>query len=191
MSEGTLNGFTVAVLSTDGFEFSELDRPVTKLREAGADVKVVSPGSGSIRGWTDGDWGDSVDVDMTITEAIARQGEFDALVLPGGVMNPDQLRMNEDAIEFTRAFFKDGKPVSAICHGPQLLVECDVLQGREMTSYPSIKNDLKNAGAKWIDSEVVCDSALTTSRTPDDLDAFIQKTIEEIREGVHTGQKTA
>ena len=128
---------------------------------------------------------------MTLTDAIARQGEFDALVLPGGVINPDQLRTIEDAISFTRKFFEDGKPVSAICHGPQLLIDCDVLQGREMTSYASLKNDLKNAGAKWVDREVVCDQALTTSRTPEDLDAFIEKTIEEIREGKHAGQKTA
>ena len=186
-----LNDKLIAVLATDGFEFSELDRPVKALREAGATVKVVSPKAGSIRGWTDGDWGDSVDVDMTLTDAIARQGEFDALVLPGGVINPDQLRTIEDAISFTRKFFEDGKPVSAICHGPQLLIDCDVLQGREMTSYASLKNDLKNAGAKWVDREVVCDQALTTSRTPEDLDAFIEKTIEEIREGKHAGQKTA
>jgi protease I len=128
---------------------------------------------------------------MTIADALARVDEFDALVLPGGVANPDSLRTNEDAIEFTRAFFKAGKPVSAICHAPQLLIECDVLQGREVTSYHSIKTDLKNAGARWVDKECVCDQALTTSRSPDDLPAFIEKTIEEIAEGVHAGQKTA
>ena len=186
-----LDSKLIAVLATNGFEFSELDQPVTKLREAGADVKVIAPESGSIRGWTDGDWGDSVDVDMTITDALARQDEFDALVLPGGVMNPDTLRMNDDAVTFTRSFFETGKPVSAICHGPQILIECDVLQGREMTSYPSLKTDLKNAGARWVDREVVCDQALTTSRTPDDLDAFIKKTIEEVKEGKHAGQRTA
>jgi protease I len=181
----------IAILSTNGFEFSELDRPLTALREHGATVHVISPESGSIRGWTDGDWGDSVDVDLTLTEAMGRADEYDALVLPGGVMNPDTLRMNSDAIEFTRSFFKAGKPVSAICHGPQLLIECDVLTGREVTSYASLKTDLKNAGARWVDKEVVCDQALTTSRTPADLDAFIAKTIEEIAEGVHKGQKTA
>ena len=117
--------------------------------------------------------------------------EYDALVLPGGVLNPDQLRMREDATTFVREFFKAGKPVSAICHGPQILIDCGVVEGREMTSYPSIKNDLKNAGARWVDKEVVCDQALTTSRSPDDLPAFIEKTIEEIREGVHEGQKPA
>ena len=181
----------VAILSTNGFEQSELVEPLEKLREAGATVLVVSPHSGSIRGWSGENWGDSVDVDLTLKEALGRVDEFDALVLPGGVANPDSLRINEDAIEFTRAFFKAGKPVSAICHGPQILIECDVLQGREVTSYESIKTDLKNAGARWVDKEVVCDQALTTSRTPDDLPAFIDKTIEEIAEGIHAGQKTA
>lgn len=182
---------TVAVLATNGYEQSELTEPVNKLREAGATVHIIAPDSGSIRGWKDGDWGDSVDVDRTITEAQARADEYDALVLPGGVMNPDALRMREDATTFVREFFKAGKPVSAICHGPQILIDCGVIEGREVTSYPSIKNDLKNAGARWVDKEVVCDEALTTSRTPADLPAFIKKTIEEIREGVHAGQKTA
>lgn len=186
-----LNDTMVAILSTNGFEQSELEQPLKELREAGATVMVVSPHSDSIRGWSGENWGESVDVDLTIKEALGRVDEFDALVLPGGVANPDSLRQNEDAIEFTRAFFKAGKPVSAICHGPQLLIECDVLKGREMTSYPSIKTDLKNAGARWVDKEVVCDQALTTSRTPGDLPAFIEKTIEEIGEGVHKRQKTA
>lgn len=181
----------VAILSTNGFEQSELEQPLEKLREAGATVMIVSPKSGSIKGWSGDNWGDSVDVDLTLEEAMGRVDEFDALVLPGGVANPDSLRQNDDAIEFVRAFFKAGKPVSAICHAPQLLIECDVLQGREITSYPSIKTDLKNAGARWVDKEVVCDQALTTSRDPDDLPAFIEKTIEEIAEGVHAGQKTA
>lgn len=182
---------TVAILSTNGFEQSELFEPLEKLREAGATVHVVSPHSGSIKGWKGENWGDSVEVDRTLKDALPRVDEYDALVLPGGVANPDSLRTNEDAIEFVRAFFKAGKPVSAICHGPQVLIECDVLHGREVTSYKSIKTDLKNAGARWVDKEVVCDQALTTSRTPDDLPAFIKKTIEEIREGVHAGQKTA
>lgn len=181
----------VAILSTNGFEQSELFEPLKALKEAGADVKIVSPHSDSIKGWSGENWGDSIDVDMTLSEALGRADEFDALVLPGGVANPDSLRTNEDAIEFTRSFFKAGKPVSAICHAPQLLIECDVLQGREVTSYPSIKTDLKNAGARWVDKECVCDQALTTSRSPDDLPAFIEKTIEEIAEGVHAGQKTA
>lgn len=182
---------TVAVLATDGFEQSELTEPVAKLTDAGATVHVIAPDSGAIKGWKDGDWGDSVEVDRTIDEAQARVDEYDALVLPGGVMNPDKLRMNTDAVTFVRAFFKAGKPVSAICHGPQILIECDVLEGREVTSYPSISTDLKNAGARWSDQEVVCDQGLVTSRTPDDLPAFIKKTIEEIHEGVHAGQKIA
>ncbi len=186
----TLNA-TIAILSTNGFEQSELVEPLNKLKEAGATVHVVSPESGSIRGWKDGDWGDSIDVDRTIDEAQAHADEYDALILPGGVINPDQLRMREDATTFVREFFKAGKPVSAICHGPQILIDCGVLEGREVTSYPSIKNDIKNAGARWVDKEVVCDEGLTTSRTPDDLPAFIDKTIEEIREGAHAGQKTA
>lgn len=182
---------TVAILSTDGFEQSELIEPMNKLREAGATVHVIAPDAGEIKGWDKGDWGERVPVDKTIEEALGAVDQYDALVLPGGVMNPDKLRMREDATRFVREFFKAGKPVSAICHGPQVLIDCGVVEGREMTSYPSIKNDLKNAGARWVDREVVCDQALTTSRTPDDLPAFISKTIEEIREGVHAGQKTA
>ncbi len=182
---------TVAILSTDGFEQSELFEPLEKLRAAGATVHVVSPAPGEIKGWDDGDWGDTVPVDRTIDEAQDHIDEYDALVLPGGVINPDKLRMREDATRFVRAFFKAGKPVAAICHGPQILIDCGVVEGRELTSYPSIKNDLKNAGARWVDKEVVCDQGLVTSRTPDDLPAFIKKTIEEIREGIHAGQKTA
>ncbi len=182
---------TVAVLATDGYEQSELTEPVNKLKEAGATVHIIAPEAGEIRGWKDGDWGDSVKVDRTIDEAQANVDEYDALVLPGGVINPDKLRMREDATRFVREFFKAGKPVSAICHGPQILIDCGVLEGRELTSYASIKNDLKNAGARWVDKEVVVDQGLTTSRSPADLPAFIKKTIEEIREGAHAGQKTA
>ncbi|MEQ8770831.1 MAG: type 1 glutamine amidotransferase domain-containing protein [Phycisphaerales bacterium] len=182
---------TVAILATNGFEQSELLEPKKKLADAGMTVHVVAPKSGSIKGWTKGEWGESVPVDRTIADAHARIGEYDALVLPGGVMNPDALRMREDATSFVREFFKAGKPVSAICHGPQILIDCGVIEGREVTSYPSIKNDLKNAGARWVDKEVCCDKGLVTSRTPDDLPAFIAKTVEEIREGVHAGQKTA
>lgn len=184
-----LNGKTIAVLSTHGFEQSELLQPVKTLQERGADVRVVSPESGSIRGWNKGDWGESIDVDVELSSA--KPDDFDALVLPGGVMNPDKLRLSKEAVEFTRAFFQDGKPVAAICHGPQLLIECDVLQGRSVTSYPSIKTDLKNAGARWSDQEVVCDQALVTSRTPDDLPAFIDKISEEVLEGTHAAQTTA
>lgn len=181
----------IAILATHGYEKSELTEPLDKLTEAGATVHVVSPEAGSIKSWHEGDWGEPVDVDVTLSDALGKADEYDALILPGGVINPDKLRTNEDAIEFIRTFFKAGKPVSAICHGLQTLIECDVLTGRKVTSYPSIKTDLKNAGARWTDQEVVCDQGLTTSRTPDDLPAFIKKTIEEISEGVHKGQKTA
>lgn len=179
----------VAILATDGFEESELTEPRKALEEVGATTHIIAPKRGAIRGWKSGDWGTSVEVDKTLEDAKA--DDYDALLLPGGVMNPDKLRMNRKAIDFTTEFFKDGKPVSAICHGPQLLIECDVLQGRELTSYASIKTDLKNAGARWVDKEVVVDQGLTTSRTPDDLPAFCKKTIEEIGEGIHARQKTA
>ena len=186
-----LNDRTVAVLATHGYEQSELVEPVNALKEAGASVHIVAPEAGTIRGWNNTDWGDEVPVDRTINEAHARADEYDALILPGGVMNPDKLRMREDATAFVRTFFKAGKPVSAICHGPQILIDCGVLEGREVTSYPSIKLDLKNAGARWEDREVITDKGLTTSRTPDDLPAFIDKTLEEIAEGIHPAQKTA
>jgi len=184
-----LNGKTIAILSTHGFEQSELMKPLETLKARGAAVRVISPESGSIKGWSGGDWGDSVSVDESVASADA--SAFEALVIPGGVMNPDKLRMDKDSIEFARAFFKAGKPVAAICHGPQVLIECDVLQGREVTSYPSLKTDLKNAGARWSDQEVVCDQALITSRTPDDLPAFIDKICEEVLEGKHAAQATA
>jgi len=184
-----LDGKSVAILSTDGFEQSELQRPLEALKNAGADVHVVTPDGSDIKGWSNGGWGETVKADRSLADANA--DGYDALVLPGGVMNPDALRMREDATGFVRDFFKAGKPVSAICHGPQVLIDCGVIDGREVTSYPSIKNDLKNAGARWVDKEVVCDQGLTTSRTPDDLPAFIDKTIEEIREGKHARQKTA
>lgn len=188
-SNKTLDGKTVAILSTNGFEQSELVRPLEALKEAGAEVHVVTPDGSDIKGWDSGDWGDTVKADRSLSDAKA--DSYDALVLPGGVMNPDKLRMREDATTFVREFFKAGKPVSAICHAPWILIDCGVVEGREVTSWPSLKNDLKNAGARWVDKEVVCDEALTTSRSPDDLPAFIDKTIEEIREGKHAGQKTA
>lgn len=186
-----LSSKTVAVLATHGFEQSELTEPVEALRNAGATVHVVSPEKGRIKGWKNGNWGDEVGVDRTIDEAQARADEYDGLVLPGGVMNPDKLRMREDATRFVREFFKAGKPVAAICHGPQILIDAGVIEGRELTSYPAIKNDLKNAGARWTDQEVVVDQGLVTSRTPDDLPAFNAKLLEELAEGVHAGNKTA
>ncbi len=178
-----LKGKKIAVLATNGFEQSELLDPLNGLREAGADVDVVSPESGSIKGWSEGNWGKSVEVDRELADADP--GDYDALVLPGGVMNPDKLRTDESAKAFVLAFFEAGKPVSAICHGPQILIDCDVVDGREMTSYKSIRADLENAGARWVDREVVTDNGLTTSRSPKDLPAFIRKTIEEITEGRH------
>lgn len=185
---GILTGKTVAFLATHGFEQSELVEPLGALREAGAEVHVVSPEAGTIRGWDEKDWGDEVPVDRTLDQA--RSDDYDALVLPGGVMNPDTLRTNEAAKKFVTSFFKSGKPVSAICHGPQILIDCEVVDGRTVTSYPSVKVDLVNAGAKWVDREVVVDEGLTTSRSPRDLPAFIRKTIEEIHEGRHAAQRT-
>lgn len=189
MAKPKLNDKTIAILATNGFEQSELFTPKQELERAGATVHVVSPESGSIKAWDHTDWGRSIQVDKTLDEADPN--DYDALVLPGGVMNPDSLRMNDKAVQFVKRFFVDGKPVSAICHGPWILIECDVLEGREVTSWPSLKTDLKNAGARWVDKEVVTDQGLTTSRNPDDLPAFCAKTIEEIGEGVHAGQKTA
>lgn len=174
----------VAILSTNGFEESELTSPRNALQEAGATVHIISPQSGTIKGWKDGNWSDEVTVDYTLREV--QPSGYDALVLPGGVMNPDKLRMDKDAVTFVSHFFEHGKPVAAICHGPQTLIETGMLKGREMTSFPSLKTDLENAGATWTDQEVVVDRGLVTSRTPEDLPAFNRKMIEEIREGIHS-----
>ena len=176
----------VAILATNGFEESELKEPMNALKEAGADVHIVSEKSGKIKGWEDGNWSNEYDVDKTISEAS--QETYDALILPGGVMNPDTLRRNEDAVRFVKSFFANKKPVGAICHAPSILAEADVLQGRKITSYDSIKRDLVNAGAKWEDSEVVVDEGLVTSRNPNDLPAFKSKLIEEVYEGKHQMQ---
>ena len=186
MLSDTLKNKKIAVVATDGFEQVELTEPVDALREAGATVDIIAPKSGTIRGWDKTDWGKEIPVDHTLADADPAR--YDALVLPGGVMNPDKLRMSEDAKRFVRAFFLDHKPVSAICHGPQILIDCDVVDGRTMTSYPSVRQDLINAGANWVDKEVVVDQGLTTSRNPDDIPAFIDKTIEEIHEGKHAEQ---
>ena len=173
----------VAVLATDGFEKSELFEPKRRLEAAGATVTVVSPESGSIRSWDETDWGESVDVDLALDDA--KVADFDALVLPGGQINPDVLRTNAKAVAFVREFFDSGKTLAAICHAPWLLVEAGVAKGREMTSYESIATDVKNAGGLWKDAEVVTDEALITSRNPGDLEAFCTKIIEEIEEGRH------
>ncbi|OWU72604.1 type 1 glutamine amidotransferase domain-containing protein [Marinibacterium profundimaris] len=180
----TIDGKTIAILSTHGFEQSELETPRDRLKEAGATVHVISPETGEIRGWDGDDWGRPVPVDKKLSEVSA--DDYDALVLPGGQINPDLLRVNEDALAFIRAIFDAGKPLGAICHAPWLLVETGIAEGRAMTSYKSIATDVKNAGGKWEDSEVVCDRALVTSRNPGDLPAFCDKMIEEIREGKHS-----
>jgi protease I len=182
-TEHDLTGKKVAILATDGFEQDELFQPLEALQAAHADVKVVSPTHGEIKGWKHTDWGKKAKVDLPLDQARAE--DFDALVLPGGVMNPDHLRQDPKATQFVRAFFQSGKPVAAICHGPQMLIEAGVVHGRRLTSYPSIKTDLKNAGAEWVDGEVIVDNGLVTSRTPDDLPAFNAKMIEEIAEGIH------
>lgn len=177
----------VAILTETGFEKSELLSPKEALEKAGATVHVISPAN-SIKGWEDGNWTEEVKIDKPLSQANPE--DYHALFVPGGVINPDKLRMSKDAVKFIRHFFEEGKPVGAICHGPQALIETGALQGRELTSWPSIKTDLINAGVKWVDQEVVVDAGLVTSRKPGDLPAFNKKLIEEIGEGVHENQKT-
>jgi protease I len=181
----TLDGKKIAILATDGFEQSELLEPRKALDEAGAKTSVVSPTAKQIKGWNHKDWGNDVPVDVDLT--AANPEEFDALLLPGGVMNPDQLRMNPAAVKFVKHFTDAGKPVAAICHGPWTLVEADAVRGRTLTSWPSIKTDLKNAGANWVDKEVVTDNGLVTSRKPDDIPAFNR---EMIRLFAHSGRSS-
>ncbi|AWW28703.1 protease [Echinicola strongylocentroti] len=176
----------VAILATDGFEESELTSPKFALEESGAEVDIISLEEGRIRGWKDGNWSLDIGVDKAITEAY--DGDYDALVLPGGVINPDKLRRNQKAIEFVRSFFRTHKPVAAICHGPQVLIDAEAVSGRKLTSFHSIKKDLENAGAKWFDKEVVVDQGLVTSRSPSDLEAFNNKLVEEVYEGSHMQQ---
>ena len=171
----TLQGKKIAILATDGFEQSELTEPRQALQEAGAETQVVSPKQGKIKGWNHKDWGDEVGVDLALKSA--NPAEFDALLLPGGVMNPDQLRMNSDAVQFVRNFFEAGKPIASICHGPWMLVEADIVRGRTVTSWPSLKTDIRNAGGSWVDKEVVKDQQLVTSRKPDDIPAFNREMI--------------
>jgi protease I len=166
----SLQGKRIAILATDGFERSELESPRAALTKHGASVHIVSLESGSIRGWKDGDWSGSVSVDRTLDDVDA--GDYDALVLPGGVINPDKLRVDERALELVRAFARANKTLAAICHGPWTLIDAGVVKGRRMTSYASIRRDLENAGARWVDEEVAIDGKLITSRSPDDLPAF-------------------
>ena len=183
---GQLSNRNIAVLSESGFEEVELTEPVKRLKEEGATVHVISSKSGKIKAWDQDHWSIEVDVDKTISEANA--DDYNGLLLPGGVINPDQLRINEDAIAFVKSFFEAGKPVAAICHGPQTLINADVVKGRKLTSVKNISQDLINAGADWSDEEVVVDQGLVTSRTPKDLPAFNDKIVEEFAEGVHEGQ---
>ncbi len=166
----------VAILVADGFEQVELTEPRKALQAAGADTEIVSPADGKVKGWNHTEWGNEFPVAVKLDEADA--SKYDALLLPGGVMNPDKLRMDETAIEFIKSFFSAGKPVASICHGPWTLIEADVVRGRKVTSWSSLKTDLINAGANWTDEEVIVDDGLVTSRKPDDLPAFNQKMIE-------------
>ncbi|WP_461449935.1 type 1 glutamine amidotransferase domain-containing protein [Mucilaginibacter sp.] len=179
----TLENRRVAILTEEGFEQVELTSPKAALKDAGAIVHVISPKSGKIKAWDKTNWGIEVDVDKQLDEVSP--DDYDALVLPGGVLNPDKLRQNKEAVAFVTAFLKSGKPVAAICHGPQMLIETGLLKGRKLTSFPSLQTDLRNAGAEWVDEEVVVDNGLVTSRTPADLPAFNKKAIEEFAEGVH------
>jgi protease I len=182
-----LQGKKVAFLmANEGVEQVELTEPLDAVRGAGAETVLIAPEDGQIQGFNHLDKGDAFDVDKAVSEVGAE--DFDALVLPGGVANPDQLRTKAEAVEFVRAFFDAGKPVAAICHAPWTLIEADVVRGRTLTSWPSLQTDLRNAGAEWVDEEVHVDQGLVTSRKPDDLEAFCAKAIEEIAEGVHAGQ---
>ncbi|HEY2799441.1 MAG TPA: type 1 glutamine amidotransferase domain-containing protein [Chthoniobacterales bacterium] len=181
-----LDGKKVAILVADGFEQVEMTKPREALKEAGADAKIVSTKSGKIQGMNHADKGDTFDVDLTLDDASP--DDFDALMIPGGLMNPDELRSTPEATDFTRAFFDAGKPVAAICHGPWVLIDAGVVSGRTLTSWPAIKTDVKNAGGTWVDEEVVVDNGLVTSRKPDDIPAFNEKMIEEFAEGKHAGQ---
>jgi len=185
----SLNGKKVALLVDNGFEQVELTGPQTALEENGAITHIVSPAPGEVKGWAEKEWGDKFPVDVPLDQADAR--DYDALVLPGGVMNPDKLRVNPKAVQFVRDFFAAGKPVAAICHGPWTLINAGVVEGRTMTSWPSLEADLRNAGATWVNREIVVDQGLITSRNPQDIPAFNDKIIEEIGEGVHEGQREA
>jgi len=184
-----LNGKKIAILVENGFEQVELTEPKKALEQAGAQADIVSPQRDTVKGWQFTEWGDEFPVDVPLENA--NPDDYQGLLLPGGVMNPDKLRMNDKATQFVRAFFEAGKPVASICHGPWTLIEAGVVKGRRLTSYRSIKTDLINAGANWVDDEVVVDQGLVTSRQPNDIPAFNNKMIEEFAEGRHEKQRAA
>lgn len=177
----------IAILATDGFEKSELFQPLQSLKDEGAEVHIISVKEGDIKSWDGDNWGKTIAVDKLVDQA--NESDYHSLVLPGGVANPDLMRTHDNALEFIRSFFRSGKPVAAICHAPWLLISAGVIENRKVTSYHSIKDDVINAGANWVNEEVVVDEGLVTSRNPDDLPAFIDKIIEETREGKHEQQE--
>lgn len=183
MAKKDLTGKRVAILVDEGFEQVELTKPRKALDKAGAKTEIVSPQEGEVRGWNIKKWGKFVPVDTSLESADP--ASYDALLLPGGVMNPDKLRMNPKAVDFVKHFFEAGKPVASICHGPWMVVEAGAASGRTLTSWPSLQTDIRNAGGMWVDQEVVTDQGLVTSRKPDDIKAFNKKMIEEFAEGQH------
>jgi len=181
---GELDGRKIAILVTDGFEEVELTAPKKALDEAGAVTDIVSPNKTTVKSWVTNNWGHDMKVDVNLSDADA--DNYDALLLPGGVMNPDKLRINEDAVEFVQSFVDLGKPIAAICHGPWTLIETGMVEGRQMTSWPSLRTDLENAGAEWVDEDCVVDNGLVTSRKPGDIPVFNKRMIEEFAEGIHS-----
>jgi protease I len=184
----TLNGKMIAILVENGFEQAELVEPKKALEQAGAQTQLVSPAQGQVKGWKDTEWGDRFPVDVPLEQANA--DSYDGLLLPGGVMNPDKLRMNPQAVEFVKRFVEAGKPIAAICHGPWTLIEAGAVRGRTLTSWPSLQTDLRNAGGNWVDEPVVTDNGLVTSRKPADIPAFNKKMIEEFAEGRHANRRS-
>lgn len=185
----SLSGKRIAILATDGVEQDELIQPQKDLQKAGATVEVIAPKSGEIKAWNHKDWGDSIKVDKTLDDVVT--SDYDALVLPGGVINPDHLRTSQKAVQFVRDFFYSHKPIAAVCHGPWTLIEANVVRGRRMTSWPSLKTDLKNAGAEWVDDVVVVDRNLITSRKPEDLPTFSRAIMDYLTEAREQGWTAA